>query len=1239
MPTEIGVLLGERYRLEAKIGRGGMGVVYRGHDTLLRRDVAVKVLSKANLGSQSRARLLREAQAAAQINHPNVVSVYDAGETELLTAEGTVPFVVMELVIGPSLHERRPEGLAQIVELACQVCAALDHAHAHGIVHRDLKPENVLLAPDGTAKLVDFGLARTVASRLTTDGAILGTIYYLAPEQAQGGEIDGRADLYALGVMLYEWTAGRLPFADGPPAVLIGQHLHAPVVPPREHNDEIPPALDALIVQLLSKRPEDRPASAAEVRQALSSLMAPSPPAGAAREGVHLPGFLQEAPGEGLAARPPFVAREGALAWLDGFLVQALGGQGRVTFVTGGPGRGKTALLDAFGRQAMDEHPELLVAGGTCNAYSGAGDAYLPFREVLAMLSGDVETRWAAGAIGHDHARRLWQALPAAVEALLDHGPHVMPVLVPREALLARAEAACPGAAWLGRLRERVERGRAGVIGLEQSHLFQQVSNVLHAMAEVHPLVLSLDDLQWVDRTSAGLLFHLGRRLAGSRILIVGAYRPEELAPGPDGERHPLDKLLAEFKRLFGDVWLDLADIDELEGRRFVDALLETEPNRLGEGFRQALAGQAGGHPLFTVELLRAMQERGNLVRDAEGHWIEGHVLDWELLPARVEGVIAERIEQLEGELREILRVASVEGEDFTAEVVGQVRSMETRELVRRLSGELQKEHRLVRAQGLRHLEARRLALYRFQHHLFQKYLYNSLDEAERAYLHEDVGTVLEALYGEQTDEVAVQLARHFLEAGATDKAAHYLGRAGEQAAERYANEEALAHLSQALEMMPDENHAERYRLLLCRNRVHELLGRWDEQRQELAKLEALAEELGPEQQAEAAARRARYAGQTDEYAVQMAMGQLATRLALEAGHTGLQAQGHLEWGTAQTWLGELSAAQTQYEKALELARAAGLQDVEAQALWRLARICRDRNEAPAARDFIEQALRLYQQTGDLLGEESALWELGIFVAGQGVFSYAQECFERSLSLARKIGGRRGEMYAYYGLGWVCELVGDYAEMQRYHEQALPIARAVLDRSAESSTLASLSEVARCRGDLVGGRAYAEQALHLAREIGAAHAVAGALIALGRIHEDLGEPATAQDSYKQALRLFREHGEPHYAMEVLAGQARTALSQGQSRQAQAHVAEILAYLDGGGTLSNYGMPFAVYATCCQVLEAAGDPRAREILDTAHTLLMEQADGIPDKAMRRSFLENVPWHREIVELAQERERRA
>jgi serine/threonine-protein kinase len=265
------LMLNDRYRIEAELGQGGMGVVYQAHDTLLDRDVAVKLLSQSGLGTEGRERMLREAQAIAKLNHPNIVQVHDAGQLD-----GT-PYIVMELVEGHTLHEGPPKDLAGIVLVARQICAALEHAHAHGIIHRDLKPENVILAGDGTAKLMDFGLARSVASRLTSEGEITGTVFYLAPELALGKDFDGRADLYSLGVMLYELTTGELPFSKGDPLTVISQHTHATVVPTRAKNEAVPPRLDELILHLMEKSPDDRPGSAGEVQKALerSDLLDP----------------------------------------------------------------------------------------------------------------------------------------------------------------------------------------------------------------------------------------------------------------------------------------------------------------------------------------------------------------------------------------------------------------------------------------------------------------------------------------------------------------------------------------------------------------------------------------------------------------------------------------------------------------------------------------------------------------------------------------------------------------------------------------------------------------------------------------------------------------------------------------------------------------------------------------------------------------------------------------------------
>jgi DNA-binding SARP family transcriptional activator/predicted ATPase len=502
------------------------------------------------------------------------------------------------------------------------------------------------------------------------------------------------------------------------------------------------------------------------------------------------------------AEQPVFVGRQAELDKLNDALEKTLAGKGRVVFVAGSAGSGKTTLLDEFVRRAMQAHSNLITAAGICNAYSGIGDPYLPFLEIMGLLTGDVETRLSSRVISRQHTRRLWAVFPSAAQALVEFGPDLINRMIGGAALVRRARAAAHfQGAWLDKLQALVERWPVDVQGatLQQVDLFEQYTRVLLALARLHSLILVIDDLQWADMGSISLLFHLGRRLGGSRILVVGAYRPEEVALGRDGKRHSLESVVLTFQSEFGESPIIL---DQSEGREFVEAFLDSEPNRLGTIFRQTLFRQTSGHPLFTIELLRNLQERGDLIRDEDGQWAEGNTLSWDTLPVRVEAVIAERMGRLPLELRRVLDVASVEGEEFTAEVIAEVLHVDKELLVRQLSEQLERRHRLIAATQSRGLDERRISRYRFQHHLFQIYLYGSLDIVERANFHEGIGRMLERFYQEhpgEMDAILVILARHFQDAGIPQKAMNYLRLSGEMAERLSASAEASSHYRNAL--------------------------------------------------------------------------------------------------------------------------------------------------------------------------------------------------------------------------------------------------------------------------------------------------------------------------------------------------------------------------------------------------------------------------------------------------------
>jgi predicted ATPase len=509
-----------------------------------------------------------------------------------------------------------------------------------------------------------------------------------------------------------------------------------------------------------------------------------------------LPSFLGE---ENVPAeRTVFVARERELAFLRRHLEAALADAGRVSLVVGEMGSGKTALIRAFAREAQETSSELVAAIVSCSAHTGPGDPYGPFRELLALLTGDVEAARRRGTITRENARRLRHLLPLTLAALVDLGPDLIDTLVPREALSSRAAALIPQqVGWLNRLAAAGERRkrRNAVSGVTQRELVAQVTNVLDAVARERPLLLVIDDAQWADAASINLLFHLARRLVGSRILFVIAYRPHDVAvgrPAPlslghpepgrgqqdsaaarEPARHPLEAVTNELKRTFGDIEVDL---DEAIERSFVDAYLDAHPNRLGPGFREALVRQTLGHPLFTVELLRHLEERGHIKLDGAGRLVAGSDVDWDTLPARVVAVIEERVGRLNRELREVLTVASVEGERFTAQVIAQVQGVSERQMLAMLSQELAGRHRLVREAGEVRVAGggRHLSHYQFAHTLIQGYLYHSLSAGERRLLHGEIGQRLEGLYGENSTQIAVKLAHHYTKAGLGEKVIEY---------------------------------------------------------------------------------------------------------------------------------------------------------------------------------------------------------------------------------------------------------------------------------------------------------------------------------------------------------------------------------------------------------------------------------------------------------------------------------
>lgn len=266
-------VLAGRYELLERIGEGGMSVVYKAKDKLLNRFVAIKILKPEFIGDHKFIdSFRRESQAAASMSHPNIVNIYDVGK------EGNIHYIVMELIEGRALSdvikEQGPMPYPQVISISKQIAAALSFAHKNHIIHRDVKPHNIMMTPNGTAKITDFGIAKAVNAATivdSTDG-IIGSVHYFSPEQARGGYVDEKSDIYSLGIVMYEMLTGNVPFDGDNPVNIALMHINGEMTPPSELVSGIPPALEHIVMKCTDKYPVNRYASADELIEALNNL-------------------------------------------------------------------------------------------------------------------------------------------------------------------------------------------------------------------------------------------------------------------------------------------------------------------------------------------------------------------------------------------------------------------------------------------------------------------------------------------------------------------------------------------------------------------------------------------------------------------------------------------------------------------------------------------------------------------------------------------------------------------------------------------------------------------------------------------------------------------------------------------------------------------------------------------------------------------------------------------------------
>jgi predicted ATPase len=741
------------YRLGACIGAGGMGEVYRALDTRLNRPVAVKLLHAARREhAPAVQRFLREARAASALNHPNIVTIHEVGETE--TGDY---FIVQELIEGSTLRAlvetRQP--LDSTMDIGVQAARALAAAHAAGIVHRDVKPENIMRRADGYVKVLDFGLARVIdingaeqstrADLDTEPGTLLGTTAYMSPEQARATPIGPPSDIFSLGIVLYEMASGRRPFVGPTNLGVLAAIITEQPVPLHRLNPAIPISFDALVGRMLDKAPDRRP-SARQVEEELVALQ-------------RRDSFIDAGPPVAAAVRRT-VGRETERAALRRAYVRMRDGQSLLLAVSGEAGLGKTSLIEDFLAEVAARPERPIVARGRCSERLAGAEALLPILEALDSLlhrSGEsVQGLMKAVA----PTWYLQVATPSADQSSLD------------------------------RLRDDVSTASQERMKRELGALFRDVSLR-------QPLIVFLDDLHWADVSTIDILNYLAGRFADMRVMVLITYRPAEMVLA----QHPFLTVSNNLRAhgVFEELalgYLELADVVRYLAQEFPEHHFPPE-------FPDLIHARTEGSPLFMADLVRYLRDTGRIVED-KGTWVlAGSMSDLPGdLPESVRSMIARKIEQVEDRDRKLLIAASVQGHEFDSAIVSEAIEMDAADVEERLDV-LERVHVLVKRRNERELPDLTLTLqYQFVHVLYQNMLHATLQPTRRAALSARVARALVAHHLDQTANLAGRLATLFDAGRDFAASAQYYFSAAQHAVGLFAFREALSLAERGLKVL-----------------------------------------------------------------------------------------------------------------------------------------------------------------------------------------------------------------------------------------------------------------------------------------------------------------------------------------------------------------------------------------------------------------------------------------------------
>ncbi|MGH7680710.1 MAG: protein kinase domain-containing protein, partial [Candidatus Eiseniibacteriota bacterium] len=1070
------------YKIESTLGQGGMGVVYLAEDLVLRRRVALKFLNpELARDPDARKRFLNEGRVAATLGHPNAAVLYEVG------TDGDDLFLAMEYVPGVTLYELLADGplpWVEVLDAALEILAALREAHAKGIVHRDVKSQNVRRTPDGRIKVLDFGLAKILGgSTITREGSIVGTVAYMSPQQVVGEDVDGRSDLYSLGVVLYELLTGRLPFTGDQQVAVAHAILHEDPITVRELAPEVPAELEHIVFKAMMKSVASRYQSAEEMAEDLARFREHDR---RRRSGIHEELDLI-ATQDVFAVRrerflAPMVGRDAVLAKLRGFLREARSGEGMAVCIAGEAGVGKTRLLQELQQSCRREGARVIVS--SC-LFGGTASSYFPFAE----------------AFRHYFALRGVTTAPALQTFLFDRAPRLggsLPVL------------------------NRFLRFTFASNGpTSEEELWEVLDQLVAFIADERPLVLVLEDLQWADEASLRLFQFLARRVTRRRILLVGTYRQEETVTDPGSRPHPLPGVLQLLNR---EDRFDRLELQRLGREDVQEILSRLYPSNTWAGdFPALLYRESEGNPFFMVEILKLLATE-HVLEERDGTWTLRTTVDRISIPDKVFDVVMRRLGRLGPREREILELGAVEGDIFHSGTILRGLRIERMALLKTLQF-LEQAHHLIHAAGPH---------YHFDHSKIREILYESIPPELRIEYHTVVGQFLSESFGER-EEFAGIIAHNLLAAGLREEAIPYLTRAAASSARLFAHSDAIHYLEQAERMLhelnPQRPPADQVRKLSdIRERRGEEEVASGHYREALASYE-MALQLDratgePRREAELtrAVGRVQYllghqADSRESYDKAIAHFIEVESKERTLGESEALAIACRELGKLHFFRGDLERSKHFIDDAIRIADRVGAPRLKAASLNNLGGIHYERGDLEQALACHRAALAIRQEGHEAQGLAQTYKNLGITHWRLGEPTEASSYLEEALSLFRKTGDRRGEAVTLRQLGNVHHSRGDHNGAQRHWEASLSLCRELGNNEDLCRCLNNLGLLHFERGHYASAHRHYQDALEVSASMGSKQHLTVIHINLAELHLSLDQLNRAEDDLARAREL------------------------------------------------------------------------------------------------------------------------